>query len=46
MNRAYVDISGDYYDNLDKILDLGEGTNYRVYDPSRWIRENVIFIQE
>jgi len=46
MERTYVDFTGEYYDNLDKLLDLGEGTNIRVYDPKKWIRENVILIQE
>ena len=46
MKRTYVDFTGDYYDNLDKVIDLREGTNFRVYDPKKWIRENVILIQE
>ncbi len=44
MKRTYVDFTGDYYDNLDKILDLGEDSNFRVYDGKNWLRENVIQI--
>lgn len=44
MKRTYVDFTGDYYDNLDKILDLGEDSNLRVYDAKNWLRENVIQI--
>jgi len=42
MVRTYVDITGDYYDNLDKILDLEEEMNIRIYDPKKWVRENTI----
>ncbi len=44
MERTYVDITGDYYDNLDKILDLEEDVKLRVYDPKNWVRENIIQI--
>ena len=44
MKRTYVDITGDYYDNLDKVLDLGEEMNIRVYNPQNWIRENIVQI--
>jgi len=42
MIRTYVDITGDYYDNLEKILDLSEERNIRIYDPKKWIEENTI----
>ena len=41
MERTYVDITNEYYDNLDKILDLEEVMNMRVYDPQNWVRENI-----
>jgi len=44
MERTYVDITGEYYDNLDKILDLGEEINIRIYDPKHWIKENIVQI--
>ncbi len=32
MNRTYVDITGEYYDNLDGIIDWGNEINLRFYD--------------
>ncbi len=32
MKRTYVDITGDYYDNLDKCIDWGEEIDMRFYD--------------
>ena len=42
MIRTYVDITGEYYDNLDRIVDWGEEIDLRVYDPSNWVKKNVI----
>jgi len=41
MIRTYADITGDYYDNLDRIIDWGEEIDIRVYDPKNLVRENV-----
>ena len=35
MVRTYVDIIGDYYDNLDKIIDLQDEMDRRQYDISQ-----------
>ena len=32
MKRTYVDITGDYYDNLDKIIEWGDEPDIKVYD--------------
>jgi len=44
MKRTYADITGEYYDNLDKIIDLGDETDRRLYDPKRWVKEDMIKI--
>jgi len=36
MKRTYVDITGDYYDNLDKCVDWGEEIDVRFYDPEMY----------
>jgi len=41
MVRTYVDITGEYYDNLDRIIDWGEEIDLRLYD---WVKENVVQI--
>ncbi len=33
MNRTYVDITGEYYDNLDGIIDWGNEIDLYFYDP-------------
>jgi len=42
MVRTYVDITSDYYDNLDRIIDWGEEIDLRVYDPNNWVKESVV----
>jgi len=44
MIRTYVDITGEYYDNLDGIVDWGEEIDLRLYDPNHWVKDNVIQI--
>ena len=44
MKRTYVDITGDYYDNLDGIIDWGEEIDLRVYDPNSWVKKGTIQI--
>ncbi len=36
MNRAYLDIKGSYYDNLDKVIEWGEEIDNRYYDPEMY----------
>ena len=38
MVRTYVDITGDYYDNLDKIIDWVDEVDVRHYDISHLAR--------
>jgi len=44
MKRTYVDRIGEYYDNLDRIIDWGEEIDLAVYDPKNWIVEKTIQI--
>jgi len=44
MKRTYVDITGEYYDNLDGIIDWGEEIDLRAYDPNNWVKKGTIQI--
>ncbi len=44
MKRTYFDITGDYYDNLDGMVDWGEVIDIRVYDPNSWVTKGTIQI--
>jgi len=38
MKRTYVDYTGEYYDNLDKIIDLTNENDIRYYDISDLVK--------
>ena len=45
MKRTTVDRIGEYYDNLDRIVDWGEEIDLSVYDPNNLVKENGLKIE-
>ena len=46
MERTYVDITGDYYDNLDKIIDWGEDMNQNYRESLELLDPRICWISD
>jgi len=42
MKRTYVDFIGDYYDNLEKVMEWGDEIDRRVFNPKELVQEKII----